>query len=189
MSRAELKSQAKEQIKGKIGLLFIIFLIIWVIMFAVAFVPLVGAIVMWVLQVGFGMGIVMIYLALTKKENVEIGDMFKGFNILGKALWLNIITNFFVFLWSLLLFIPGYIKSIAYSMAPYILAENPTMTAREALSKSKEMMNGHKLDYFILSLSFIGWYLLVGITFGLVGIYVIPYMNATITNFYNSIKE
>ena len=91
--------------------------------------------------------------------------------------------------WSLLFVIPGIVKSFAYSMSYYILADNPELTAKEALNKSKEMMNGHKWDLFVLNLSFFWWYLLVGITFGIAAIYVVPYMNATIVNFYNSIKE
>ena len=73
-------------------------------------------------------------------------------------------------------------------MSYYILADNPELTAREALRKSKEMMVGHKLDLFILMLSFFGWYLLGAITFGIAYIYIIPYLNATMANFYNSIK-
>lgn len=133
--------------------------------------------------------IVMVYLVIANNQSVDLGDMFKGFNILGKALWLNIITTFFTFLWSLLFVILGYIKMISYSMVPYILAENLTMTYRETLNKSKEIMNGHKMDYFVLSLSFIGWYMLVGITFGLAEIYVGPHVSATVANFYNSIKK
>lgn len=189
MTRAELKSEAKQQIKGKIGTLFLMYLIMFVIFFVLQFVPVVGSIASYICQVAFAMGIVMVYLAISKREEIGVGDLFKGFNILGKALWLNIIKTFFTFLWSLLFVIPGVIKSISYSMAEYILAENPNMTAREALNKSKEIMNGHKMDAFILSLSFIGWYLLISITFGIASIYVIPYMSATFANFYNSIKE
>ncbi len=62
------------------------------------------------------------------------------------------------------------------------------MGALEAISKSKEMMNGHKMEYFVLSLSFIGWAFVVGITFGIAGIWVMPYMSTTYANFYNKIK-
>ena len=74
-------------------------------------------------------------------------------------------------------------------MAPFILADNPELTAREALSKSKKIMDGHKFELFVLQLSFFWWYLLEGITFGIAAIYVTPYVNATTTNFYNKIKE
>lgn len=74
-------------------------------------------------------------------------------------------------------------------MSFYVLADNPELTASEALAKSQSIMRGHKMELFILQLSFIGWFFLVGITFGIAAIYVLPYMSATMANFYNSIKE
>ncbi len=189
MTRVELKNVAKEQIKGKIGIIFIMLLIVLAIGFACAFIPIVGGIASFIITPAFGLSFCLIYLKLTKKEDIAVDDIFAGFYKTGKALWLKIIISFFTFLWSLLLVIPGIIKQFSYSMAFYVLADNPELTAREALAKSKEIMNGHKFDLFVLQLSFIGWYLLVGITFGIAGIYVIPYVNATTANFYNSIKE
>lgn len=189
MTRAELKSAAKEQIKGKIGIMFLIFILLFVIMFVCALIPYVGTIATFIITPAFALSICMIYLKITKKEDISVGDMFAGFNKTGRALWLNILVGFFTFLWSLLLVIPGIIKSYAYSMAYYVLADNPELTAREALAKSKEMMKGHKWDLFVLQLSFFWWYLLSGITLGIAYIYVIPYISATTANFYNSIKE
>lgn len=189
MTRAELKSAAKEQIKGKIGILFVMFLIIFAIGIACRFIPILGGIAAIVITPAFSLSLCMIYLKLAKKDEIAVGDIFAGFNKTGRALWLNILVGFFTFLWTLLLIIPGIIKQYAYSMSFYILADNPELTAREALSKSKEMMNGHKWDLFVLQLSFFWWYLLVGITFGIAAIYVTPYISATTANFYNSIKE
>ena len=189
MKRVELKNKAKEQIKGKIGVLFLIFLIIAIIEIGSSFVPIVGWFAAIIIIPTFEISLNMIFLKLAKGEDVSVGDTFKGFNITGKAVWLYIITVFFTFLWSLLLVIPGIIKSFSYSMAQYILADNPELTAREALSESKRIMKGSKLDLFILILSFILWELLCLITFGIAYIYVLPYFNATITNFYNEIKD
>ena len=189
MIRAELKSAAKEQIRGKIGILFVMFLIIFTISLVCTFIPLIGGIASFIITPAFSLSLCMIYLKLTRNENISVGNIFDGFNITGKALWLYILTAIFTFLWSCLLIIPGIIKSFAYSMSYYVLADNPELTAREALKKSQEIMNGHKFDLFVLGLSFIGWYFLVGITFGIAAIYVIPYMSATTANFYNSIKE
>lgn len=188
MTRAELKAEAKKQISGKLGTLFVMAIIIVGINVVVGFIPLIGAFAAILIVPPFSLSLCMIYLALTKSEGIQISDVFKGFDKMGKAIWLEIITRFFTFLWTLLLIIPGIIKSYSYSMAFYILADNPELTAREALAKSKTMMEGHKFDLFVLNLSFLGWALLTGITFGLAGIYVIPYMNATTANFYNSIK-
>lgn len=189
MTRAELKAMAKEQIKGNIGKLFVCFLIIFAIGFVCGLIPMIGNIASSIILTPvFGLSLCMMYLKLTKKEEIGVGDVFNGFSYTGKAIWLNIIVAFFTMLWSCLFIIPGIIKKYAYSMSTYILADNPELTAREALSKSKEIMNGHKWDLFVLQLSFFWWYLLGSVTFGLAFIYVIPYMSATTANFYNSIK-
>ena len=189
MTRVELKNEAKEQIKGKIGILFLIFLIIAIIGVGSSFVPIVGWFATIIIMPAFNISLCMIFLNLAKKEDISVGDVFKGFNITGKAVWLYIITNFFVFLWSLLLIIPGIIKAFSYSMASFILADNPELTAREALEESKRIMEGHKFDLFVLQLSFFWWYLLGAITFGIAYVYVVPYFEATMTNFYNEIKD
>ena len=189
MIRSELKNEAKEQIKGRIGILFLIFLIISIISAGCSIVPIVGWFATIIIMPAFEISLCMIYLNLAKKEEISVGDVFKGFTITGKAVWLYIITGIFTFLWSLLFVIPGIIKSYSYSMAPFILAENNDLTAREALSKSKEIMNGHKFDLFVLQLSFFWWYMLEIITFGIASIYVVPYVLAATTNFYNKIKE
>ena len=121
MTRVELKNMAKEQIQGKIGILFLIFLIIAIIGAGSALVPVVGWFAAIVIMPAFNISLCMIFLGLTKNEDISVGDAFKGFNITGKAVWLNIITNFFVFLWSLLLVIPGIIKVFSYAAAPFIL--------------------------------------------------------------------
>ena len=91
-------------------------------------------------------------------------------------------------LWSCLLVVPGIIKSFSYSQAQLIIAENPTMSANEAITLSRKMMDGHKWEYFVFILSFILWFLLVGVTFGIAGIYVIPYVQTAQINFYKKVK-
>ena len=189
MTRAELKSAAKEQIRGKIGIFFVMMLIVFAISLACAFIPFIGSIASFIITPAFTLSICMFFLKLTKGEETSVGDIFAGFNKTGRSLWLNILIAVFTFLWSLLLVIPGIIKAYAYSMSFYILADNPDLTASEALAKSQSLMRGHKMELFILELSFIGWFFLIGLTFGLAAIYVVPYMEATMANFYNSIKE
>ena len=189
MTRAELKAAAKQQISGKIGTFFLMLLIVFAISFACGFIPLIGSIVSFVITPAFTLSLCMFFLKLTKNETTSVSDIFAGFNKTGRALWLNILIAVFTCLWSLLLIVPGIIKAYAYSMSFYILADNPELTASEALAKSQNMMMGHKMELFILELSFFGWFLLVGLTFGIAAIYVAPYMEATIANFYNSIKE
>lgn len=97
--------------------------------------------------------------------------------------------NLFIFLWTLLFFIPGIVKSFSYSMMGFIMLDHPEMNWQSALNESKQMMAGNKADLFVLYLSFIPWLLLVSVTFGLAGLYVYPYLYTTVANFYRSLKE
>lgn len=108
----------------------------------------------------------------------------------GKIVAAMILRNIYVMLWSLLLVIPGMVKSLEYRMVPYLLAEHPEMTRQEAFRISKEMMDGQKWNAFLLDLSFIGWEFLATLTFGLAGIfYVYPYENATNAELYLTLKK
>lgn len=184
INRLEMKRVAKAQIKGNIGILFICQLVISLITGIAAPVFMAG----FLIAPSFALSTVMIYIALTQNVRPSVGDIWKGFNLFGKALWLTIITGFFTFLWSLLFIIPGIVKGFAYSMAPYILADHPDMTAREALRASKIMTDGHKGELFVLSLSFIGWFLLIPLTLGLIMIWLVPYAQATYANYYIAMK-
>lgn len=190
MEREVLKFNAKQQIKGKIGTLFVISLIVGLITGAAAAIPSVGSVVnAFFLSPAFSIALVMIYLNVANGIDVQIGDVFNGFSYFWGAFKVSFFTTLFTFLWSLLLIVPGIIKSFSYAMAMYIWSENKEMGALEAINKSKKMMDGHKMDYFVLGLSFIGWILLGCITLGIALIYVIPYMETTMANFYNSIKD
>lgn len=142
-----------------------------------------------VISPALSLSLCIIYLNITHGQKAEIGDLFSGFKQLGRAWWLNFLIGLFTTLWSMLLIVPGIIKGYSYSMAFYVLADHPELTAREALNESKRIMDGHKMELFVLHLSFIGWLLLTYVTFGLSLFYVIPYMSATVANFYNSIKS
>ena len=189
MIRAELKAQAKAQLKGNVGMLFLCSLIVYAIGILCCMIPVVGAIASLIITPGLSIGLLLVYLDLSKNLDTHVSRLFDGFRYWGKALWLMILVSVFTFLWALLLYVPGIIKAISYSMSYYILAENPEMTAREALNESKEIMKGNKLNFFILELSFFFWLLLVVVTFGIAAIYVEPYMQLTYANFYHNIKR
>ena len=187
----ELKASAKIQISGKIGVLFAMYVIMLGIAVAVAvgLVPAVGGIASFVLSSAFYLGGAWVFLKITKGETVTVGNIFYGFEDLWTAIKAQLFINLFISLWSLLLIIPGIVKAYAYSMTFFILAENKGMPVLEAITLSRKMMDGHKMDLFLLFLSFIGWFFLVVITFGIAGIWVYPYFYATVTNFYLSVKE
>lgn len=190
MDRVELKTLAKQQIKGHIGVLFLISLVFFGISALAGMIPMVGSLVMaLVITPAFSIAMIVIYLNLTKNMTPEIGELFAHFNKFWSAFKICWLNGLFVALWSLLLVIPGIIKAYSYSMALYILAENPEIGALEAINRSKAMMDGHKMERFVLDLSFIGWHLLGAVTFGIAYVWVIPYISATTANFYNSIKN
>jgi uncharacterized membrane protein len=185
----ELKSSAKAQISGKIGILFAMFLIMFGVSIASSFVPVLGSIANLLVNAAFALGGAWVFLRIAKGEEVSVGNIFYGFEDLWTAIKAQFFVGLFISLWLLLLIIPGIIKAYSYSMTYFILAENKGMSVLEAITLSRKMMNGHKMDLFLLCLSFIGWFILVVITFGIAGIWVYPYFYATLTNFYLSVKE
>lgn len=124
-------------------------------------------------------------------SDAKVKDVLFAFkNGYGKACLIMLVRYICTLLWSLLLIIPGIVKTYEYMMIPYILADNPGITRKEAFAKSKEMMKGQKWNAFVLDLSFIGWILLSVITFGLLDIfYVAPYMNLTRAQLYYTLKN
>lgn len=193
MNRAELKEKAKQQIKGKIGILFVISLIIAVISFIASFVlsliPIIGGLAYAILIApAFTLSVIRVYLNLTADVNPSATDSFSGFDDFWSAFKVNFLVGLFTYLWSLLFVIPGIIKSISYSMSMYILAENKGKSALECINESKAMTNGYKMDLFVLGLSFIGWILLGAVTFGIALIWVVPYINTTFANAYRYLK-
>ena len=127
------------------------------------------------------------FFVRNRTEMTRVGDIFDGFRSghYGNIVLTMFLKDLYVALWTLLFIIPGIIKELEYMMVPYILAENPGMDQKEAFAISKRMMDGEKMDAFVLQLSFIGWYLLAAITCGLAGIfYVNPYMEATMAELY-----
>ena len=120
-------------------------------------------------------------------KGANLSTLFGSFKRWFPAFGARILCQIFTFLWSLLFVIPGIIAAFSYAMVPYVLADNPWMTATEAIVESKILMRGNKWRLFCLNLSFIGWYFLGGFTFGIALIWVIPYHQAAIAAFYRDI--
>lgn len=127
-------------------------------------------------------------LKLHDGEEGELKDLFSEFDRFGDGFVLSLLTGIYVFLWTLLFIIPGIVACFKYAMAPFILLENPGMKPSEAITASKEMMDGHKGELFCLNLSFIGWLLLGALTLGLGNLWVNPYLNASQAVFYRQIS-
>lgn len=112
-----------------------------------------------------------------------------GFGNWLHVVWGMILSTIYIFLWTLLLIIPGLIKSYSYALTPYILVEHPEMSANEAIEESMRLMDGHKFDLFYLQLSFIGWAILSILSLGLGFFWLIPYQMTAQAAFYRDIKN
>lgn len=205
--REELKTSAKNQLSGNWGTTIGALLIMWIVIglstgiFTVIFnygeeyynglamaLGTLGSFVIGILLIPLSFGLWIFFLNLAKGRPVTVTLPFEGYHRFGPSIILYILYSVFTFLWSLLLFIPGIIKGISYSMSYYILAEDENIAPIDAITKSRKMMNGYKAEYFVLYLSFIPWILLCFVTCGLALFYVVPYMQATATNFYLRLK-
>lgn len=132
------------------------------------------------------------FFILNQTAQPGIGTLLDGFR---SGHYVNIVLTMFLrdlftTLWILLLVVPGIVKHYEYLMVPYIIAENPAMDYKEAFQISKQMMDGEKMEAFIMDLSFLGWYLLSAVTCGLLAIfYVNPYVQASFAEMYTFNKQ
>ena len=121
-------------------------------------------------------------------RELQFSDLFSQFERFGTGFAQQFLRILYVTLWTLLFIIPGIVKGFSYAMTPFILEDHPEMTASEAIKASMKLMDGHKMDLFILSLTFIGWQLLACLTMGIGFLFLNPYMNAAYAVFYRSIS-
>lgn len=117
----------------------------------------------------------------------DIHDLFSQFDRFKEGFLQSFLRELYIFLWSLLLIIPGIVKSYSYAMTPFIMAENPDMSAKEAIEASKQLMHGHKDELFTLDLTFFGWSLLAVLTLNIGHIFLNPYKNAAYAVFYKEL--
>lgn len=183
MRARDFRKEAWKDLSGNWGTMIAIYLLYVVIISASGIVAIGPLLLAGALSLGFSIAL----LKVARKQNAEISNLFDGFKNYGEVLVAYILQVIFIFLWSLLFFIPGIIKSYSYSMTFYIMADNPTISGSDAITQSRKLMNGNKLRLFCLDLSFIGWYLLSALTLGILLIFVVPYHYAARTEFYDSL--
>lgn len=123
------------------------------------------------------------------RREPQFNDLFSKFDYFGAGFCQAFLRSLYTFLWSLLFIIPGIVAHYRYAMTPFIMAEHPDMTASEAISASKEMMDGRKGALFCLDFSFIGWDLLCALTLNIGHIALNPYKNAAYAAFYRQISR
>lgn len=118
----------------------------------------------------------------------QVGQLFRGFSEYGRVLGTGVLVGVYTFLWTLLLVVPGIIKSYSYAMTYYVLRDHPELQFNGAINRSMDMMKGHKFDLFYLQLTFIGWALLCILTAGIGLLWLVPYMDASQAHFYEDLK-
>lgn len=188
-SRTEIKAQAREALHAQYGTALVISIVFSLLIaalggasFGVAALILSGPLT---IAITWGM------LALWRAQPTGLSDCFShGSDNVGRKIGGYLWMMLWLFLWSLLFAIPAIVKSYSYAMTPYILADMPDVPAKDALRLSMRMMDGHKLDLFVMDLSFFGWILLSALTGGiLLVLYVEPYMSIAKAGFYDELKQ
>ncbi len=160
-----------------------------VLLSVLSFIGIVFMIVHFIIGGAVTLGYVKFNLNLVDNKPATFAQLFSEFHRLGAGFLMQLLRMVYTFLWSLLFVIPGIYASYGYAMTPYILLENPEMTANEAITKSKELMDGNRWRLFCLEISFIGWALLSALfTLGIGILWLVPYMEASFAAFYREIK-
>ena len=137
-----------------------------------------------------GLGINAAFLNFMRGSELKLENMFCAFNstLYFRSVVLGVLTSIYTFLWALLLIVPGIIKSLSYSMAPYILLDNPNMSGEEAICESMRMMDGHKMDLFLIWLGYIGLSLLSIFLLCIPMLWIYPYYMSVFAKFYEELK-
>ncbi len=135
-------------------------------------------------------GLIFFFTRLREEQKVDHADLVMGFrDHLKPAIIGFILKGVFTFLWSLLFVIPGIIKSFSYAMTLYIIKDNPSIRGVDAITQSRNMMKGHKMKLFRLYLGYIGWFILGIFTFGIAIIYIAPFIEMAVVEFYEDVKK
>ncbi|MGG0654931.1 DUF975 family protein [Rummeliibacillus pycnus] len=211
MKISEIKRQSLQSLKGNWGLVVLLSFILFIMYFIfpiIVEILLSGGFNEWfnqedttttqdivnifitILQIPLSIGVCWFYLSLVRDNNPKISNIFSIYSngkTSIKVIGATILQGIFVFLWSLLLIIPGIIKSISYSQTFYILRDHPEYTILEAISESRRKMVGLKWKYFLLGLSFIGWGILCLLTLGIGFLWLTPYISTSMATFYKQV--
>lgn len=172
LSNREIRLAARQALKGKWGIMVAATVIYYLITFVGSLIPLIGWLAVLICSGPLVTGLIWLALAISRNEEHDLGYLFSGFKDFGRTLAAYLLICLFTFLWSLLLLVPGIIKTYSYSQTFFILRDDPNISALDAITASREMMDGYKGKLFGLSLSIGAWLLIpyalvfIGITTG-----------------------
>jgi uncharacterized membrane protein len=192
MSRSELRARARQQLGGSIfatpWLLALVACLLVSAATSISGVVFVGPLLLiGPLQVGMAS----FFLSLARgSQNVDMERLLDGFKKdVGGNLLLGLLYSIFLALWSLLFVIPGIVKAYAYSLCFYLKNDHPDYDWKKSLDESQRLMKGHKMELFLLDLSFLGWIIVGSICCGIGVLWVYPYMATTRANFYEGLLQ
>ena len=194
-SASQLRQKGADDLTGRWGeaaLFTFVYIIILVALSSLgSVVPFFGSIIVGWLLLPMTWGFTMTFLANHRKEDNDpfnLSHLIEGYRDFSRIFLTLLLQTIYTYLWSLLLVIPGIIKSYSYAMTPYILRDHPELKNNAAIEMSMDMMNGHKVDLFWLHLTFIGWWILCIFTLGIGYFWLAPYMSSANANFYEEVK-
>lgn len=180
MDNFQIRSEARRLLSGKWWMLALVWLLYWLLNSVSGVNLIVGG--------PLTLGVSALFLKINREQDFQLEEMFSGFNDFGRALTAYLLILIYVLLWSLLLIVPGIIAAISYSMTYFIMADDPHISATDAMRRSREMMMGHKTEYFWLMLSFIGWFIISCFTCGLGFFFLSSYTTMASAIFYRKLK-
>lgn len=193
MNKSEIRAEARNILTGKwnkCALIWLIYMALTGVYTGIlgSVIPGLDSLITIVVGGPFMLGIVAIFLKVYRGEDFVIDELFYGFREFQRALVAYLLVALYTLLWMLLLIVPGIIAAIGYSQVFFIMSEDKSIPADAAMRQSKEMMMGHKTDYFLLQLSFLGWGLLSILTLGIGLLWLMSYVQTSNTIFYHRIK-
>ena len=183
-----LLQMSRESLKGKWALAIGATLVYLVIIAGINSIPIIGSIISLFLSGPLALGMTMFSLSISRNEDAQIEQIFKGFDQYTRTLVAHLVMILFIILWMLLLIVPGIIKALSFSMTFFVLVDDKEIPAMEAIKKSEQLMDGNKEQLFYLCLRFFGLALLCILTFGIGFLWLIPYIQITMAKFYEAIK-
>lgn len=133
-------------------------------------------------------GVTITFLEVSRGMKVNYGNLTKGYHDFTRIFLTILLKGIYTLLWSLLLIIPGIVKSYSYAMTEFVLVDRPDLAYNEAIEESMRLMQGNKWRLFVLDLSFLGWALLCILTLGIGYLFLAPYMEVVHAHFYADLK-
>lgn len=183
-----LMKQALEALSGKWGPAIGTVLIFSTITFIIQVVPVIGQFASLIVSGPMTVGLATYILHLSRDEEAIFAQIFSGFDKFGAAASAFVLVSFFTFLWTLLFIIPGLIAALSYSMTFFIIADEDSIKANEAVERSKAIMNGNKMRLFGIFARLFGLGILCILTLGIGFLWLGPYGNVLLAKFYDDIK-